>query len=377
MGSSLEFAPTLGDTHGPRGGALACSVLRARAQVVNKLVDRGPCWLLTAAALTAGCGAPAPGVMYREQRVPVVDMHLHQGEWQGVPASTQSLLASRFPFPFNLNPEQTASGVLSAEGIVAELDAAGISHGVLLAVYAPRSVGVATNESMVESVGRAPTRLWGLASLRVDAWEENGAQELARLERALGEPGVVGVKLAHTHMHFRMDDPRYYGIYEIAGAAGKPVYLHSGPSPFPGTNQKPPYTDPAFLEEAIASYPETTFILGHVGYDFINKELGAFETCVSLALAYENVYLEPSALGSAGSDPTDENLPRVMKRIREAGLVDRVIYGSDGPQSPGFLGEYLERTVRAMAAADYTVDEVRAVLSGNFERVFKVEVQAL
>ncbi|MCA9717974.1 MAG: amidohydrolase [Myxococcales bacterium] len=327
--------------------------------------------------ITLGCAQPEPGVDFRDARLAVVDMHLHQGEWQGVPGSTQEFLASRFPFPFNLNPEQTASGILSAEGVVAELDAAGISRGVLLAVYAPRSVGVATNEDMVEQVAVAPDRLWGLASLRVDDWSAGGEAQLAQLDEMVQAPGVVGVKLAHTHMHFRMDDPRYFGIYEVAGLRQKPVYLHTGPSPFPGTNAEPPYTDPAFLEAAIAAYPETIFILGHVGYDFINKQLGYFETCVTLAQKYPNVYLEPSALGSEGSDPTGEHLPHIMGRIREAGLVERTIYGSDGPQSPGFVGDYLARTTAAMESTGYTVEEARAVLSGNFARVFQVEEPTL
>jgi uncharacterized protein len=66
-----------------------------------------------------------------------------------------------------------------------------------------------------------------------------------------------------------------------------------------------------------------------------------------------------------------------MARLREAGLVDRIIYGSDGPQSPGFVADYLDRTVAAMRRAGYTTDEMRAVLAGNFARVFAVPVLTL
>ena len=85
------------------------------------------------------------------------------------------------------------------------------------------------------------------------------------------------------------------------------------------------------------------------------------------------MYLEPSALGSKGSDPNGTNLPKVMARLREAGLVEQTIYGSDGPQSPGFVEDYLQRTVAAMASADYTVEEARAVLSGNFARALRIQ----
>ncbi|MCA9636862.1 MAG: hypothetical protein KC420_12615, partial [Myxococcales bacterium] len=59
--------------------------------------------------------------------------------------------------------------------------------------------------------------------------------------------------------------------------------------------------------------------------------------------------------------------------IREEGLVDRLIYGSDGPQSPGFVAEYLERTVTAMERAEFSADDARALLSGNFIKVFGAE----
>ncbi|MEZ4450480.1 MAG: amidohydrolase family protein [Nannocystaceae bacterium] len=332
-------------------------------------------WWLLALALALACGERDPyGVDYDGERLTVIDMHLHPGEWDAIPRETRAFLAARFPFPLNLRPDKVAADVLSAGGIVEELDAAGIQAGVLLAVYAPRTVGVASNELMERGVDTYPLRLMGLASLRVDNWREDGDDELARLGEALDHDGVVGVKLAHAHMHFRMDDPEFFGIYALAGARGKPVYLHTGTSPFPGTSQEPPYTDPAYLEAAIAAYPHTIFILGHLGYDFIDHTHGTLETCLELARRYPNVYLEPSALGSASADPSGENLRAAMRRIKEEGLVGRTIYGSDGPQSPGFVAEYLERTVAAMRDAEYSADEARAVLSGNFVKVFGREV---
>jgi len=323
--------------------------------------------------LVAACGEVEYGVEVAGERLPVIDMHLHPGEWSNTPPSTQEFLAGRFPFPQQLTPEQVADGVLSPEGIASELDKAGIGTGVLFAVYAPRTVGIAANEDVLADLRALPGRFYGLASLRVDRWNQDEEAELQRLRAALGEPGMIGIKLAHAHQHFRMDDPRYFSIYALASELRKPLYLHTGTSPFPGTAQEPPYTDPAYLEAAIAAHPGATFILGHIGYDFKTRQPGALETCLDLASRYPNVYLEPSALGSKSSDPGGANLKHAMRRIREAGLVDRVIYGSDGPQSPGFVARYLDSTVAAMRAADYSRDEMAAVLAGNFVRVFGVE----
>lgn len=325
----------------------------------------------------AACGNPPRGVEWDAARLAVVDMHLHPGEWDAIPESTRQFLATRFPFPIGLDAEGAAKGVLSVEGILGEMDKAGLSGAGLFAVYAPRTVGMATNELVIGDVAREPSRLWGLASLRVDNWRADRDAELARLRDALAKPGMVGIKLAHAHMHFRMDDPAYFPIYQVAADTHKPVYLHTGTSPFPGTSQEAAYTDPAYLEPAIKAYPGAIFILGHLGYDFVAKKQAALETCIQLAKTYSNVYLEPSALGSKGSDPTGQSLPTAMRRMREAGLVDRIIYGSDGPQSPGFVKDYLARTVAAMKASGYTKEEAQAVLSGNFARVFGVAAPSL
>ena len=328
-------------------------------------------------AASSGCGEVVYGVELGGRRVPVIDMHLHPGEWQGVPSATAAFLAGRFPFPFNTDPETLANGILSAEGIAEQLDDGGISRGLLYAVYAPRTVGVAPNSLVIDYLEEMPDRFYGLASLRVDNWREDRDSELSALETALQTPGMVGVKLAHAHMHFRMDDPDYFGIYEVAGRLQKPVYLHTGTSPFPGTSRDAAYTDPAYLEDAIAAYPDTTFILGHLGFDFIERKHSGLDTCIDLAQRYPNVYLEPSALGSKGSDPEGNKLTEAMRKMRDGGVVDRIIYGSDGPQSPGFLDDYLGRTVDAMKRSDYTVEEMEQVLAGNFARVFGVEVPQL
>ncbi len=319
-----------------------------------------------------GCNSD-PGVVFGEDRIALVDMHLHTGEWEDIPSGTRAFLSERFPFPLGMDAESTAAAVLSGEGVLAELDKAGATQGVLFAVYAPLSVGITTNETVIEHIDADSSRLWGLASLRVDRWVEERDQQLAALSAALEHPNMIGVKLAHAHQHFRMDAGEYYGIYEVAAQHNAPVYLHTGPSPFPGTSQDAPYTDPAFLDDAIQRHPDTQFILGHLGFDFINGEEGDLETCLTLAKTYENVFLEPSAFGSASGDPDQIFLPHALRRIREEGLVDRVIYGSDGPQSPGFVNTYAERTIHALSEAGYSNAEAEAVLSGNFARVFGVE----
>ena len=334
-----------------------------------------PTLFLTGTLLLApGCDSSKPDLSYQDQAIPnAIDMHLHTGEWALIPRRTQAYLASKFPFPFSLNPAKLADDTLSAEGILDQMDGAGIDKAVLLAVYAPNSVGITKNEWMIKEIEQAPERFYGFASVQVDEWDDDEEAQLNGLKEALAHPQVIGIKLAHAHQDFEMNDPRFYSIYEVAGEAKTPVYLHTGSSPFPGTIDAERHTDAAYLEEAISAYPETVFILGHLGFDFINQNEGTLENCIDLAKRYPNVYLEPSAMGSKGADPTGEYYALALTRIKEEGLIDRLIYGSDGPQYPGFLKDYASRTLDAMANAEFTLEEANAFFYENFVRVFGVE----
>lgn len=298
----------------------------------------------------------------------VVDSHLHTGTWDTIAPPQQEFLKEVLPFPIGLFPESVVNDILSAPAIVKQLDESGISRAVLFAVYAERSVGVTTNEFVAERIEEAPERFWGFASLDLVALSaaEDPMPLLDALEAAFDNEAMVGIKLAHPHAGVALDEERTYGVYELAGRLGVPVYVHAGNTPARNAIVDEEYSDAAFLEEAIARYPDTTFILGHVGYDFINKDLGQLETVLRLAADHDNVYLEASALGSSGSDPEGTNLPIVLRSIREAGLVDRLVYGSDGPQRPGFVKDYLARTLRALEKAEYSEQEAQAFLADNF-----------
>lgn len=322
---------------------------------------------LAAGLLLAACGKPPQGVVVEGQRLPVIDMHLHTGTWELMTPRFQARLTERLPgFLAFLGPRFLAR-TLSGESIVGELDKAGISAGGVFALYSPHSTGIASNELVEREVTTYPGRLYGFASLRVDQWNLDGPEQLARLEQALGQPGMLGIKLAHGHQQFRFDDPRFYGIYEIAARLHKPIYLHTGTSPNPGTRTEPPYADPAYLEEAIKAYPGAIFILGHTGYDSAAVALTFTDSAIALAQKYPNVYLEPGALGAERADPVRADF---LTRVHRAGVVGKMIYGSDGPQRPGYVKGHLERFVAGMAAGGYSVDEMRQILAGNFERVF-------
>ena len=81
-------------------------------------------------------------------------------------------------------------------------------------------------------------------------------------------------------------------------------------------------------------------------------------------------WLEPSAFGSKTGDPDREFLIEMYSTVKDQGLIDKMIYGSDGPQSPGFVLDYLERSVESMNDSNYTTEEVQRVLYGTAQELF-------
>ncbi|MEZ5566679.1 MAG: amidohydrolase family protein [Gammaproteobacteria bacterium] len=284
--------------------------------------------IITGLLMACGSKPDHPGVLVDGERLAVVDMHLHTGSWEMTTPDFQEVLSERVPAGFKWLMPILMNHWLSGEQIVHELDKAGIRAGGVFALYSPHSTGIATNEFVEKQLAVNPKRLYGFASIRVDQWNVDSAEQLAKFEHDLTQlDHFIGVKLAHAHQNFRFDDERYYAIYEIAGRLGKPIYLHAATSPNVGTRTEPPYTNAAYLEDAIRRYPRTVFILGHSGYDSYRIALTDVDTCIDLAKRYENVYLEPGALGAKRAAPL---LADYLQRIKRAGLASKLIYGSTG-----------------------------------------------
>ena len=327
--------------------------------------------LIAAAVLVAGCsGKPdEPGIEVDGERIQVIDMHLHTGTWEGSPPGFRNRLTGRVPTGFKWVMAPFMDWMLTGENIISQLDSSGIYGAGVFAVYAPHTTGIATNELVAQQVEVNRNRLWSFGSIRVDQWNQDSAEQLKRFEEDLVKYDMNGIKLAHAHQQMRLDDERYYPIYEVSQRLQKPMYLHTGTSPNPGTRTEPPYADPAYLEDAVRKYPDAIFILGHSGYDTYNKALTFVDSAVRLAAKYPNVYMEPGALGAHRAELVVNDF---VRRVKAGGVIDKMIYGSDGPQFPGYVGSHLEAYVTAMKEEGYTADEMRQVLSGNFLRVFEL-----
>lgn len=324
------------------------------------------------------------------QPLPVVDMHLHPGNYATMnPDGKAFILSAVPPFLRGHAPALLDASLDSYEehmGVQAETDAAGVDHAVLYAVYTHHTTGYFSNEELLAELDdpRNDGWAWGFASINLDDVADDPAMLDARLDAMRSYLEVrpdlfIGIKLAHAHQGVTLDDEASFQVYELAGELGVPVLLHTGFSPFPNTQDQPEYYDPGHLQDIVTMFdgmngPRVDFVFSHVG----QGDARSVEAALMLAESSDNVWLEISALGrplildeqGEMSDSDEDQSIFVLGEILARSLVDRTLYASDGPQLSGFVGTYLREMVEGMQQAGFSTADIAAVLADNFYAVY-------
>lgn len=346
--------------------------------------------IVSCVTVLAVAGAARADVEVSGEPVEVVDMHLHTGSWSSQPQSAKEFITSVQPPAFRLYAPAVTNALTAPYqahvGVKAQTEWAQVDHAVLYATYTHHTVGYMTNSALLgllvdaRNVGWA----WGFASINLDdisdpAVRASRVAALASYFESYPEL-FIGIKLAHAHQAVALDDEVMTDVYDVAAEYGVPVLLHTGFSPFPNSQTDPRYYDPSYLQSIVEQYdgvdgrPRVDFILSHVGQGDARATTSAFE----LAESFPNVWLEISALSGglridADGNPvesTDPQYPTVLAEILSRGIVGRTIFGSDGPQYSGKVRAYTQEIIDEMVSAGYTLEQIRAVMAGNFHALF-------
>jgi predicted TIM-barrel fold metal-dependent hydrolase len=347
---------------------------------------------------SAQAAGPKNRPVYLGQPLEAIDIHMHPGRYEDLGPVGRDFLRKTLP---NFLPTFLKDFSLSAAssfllnpygafiGIKSDCEQAGVTMCGLFAVYAPETWGVTSNETLLGYLNDKKNKasdgkpiFFGLASVRMQDWAETEQAELANLRKTLDHPLVRGIKLAFIHNSIPLDDPQYDSVYTVAEQYQVPVYHHVGSSPlrklsdFATEAEQEQYLksyDPARLERAIKKFPNTNFILGHMGFDFNKEGYNSLDTVLDLAERYPNVYLEISAFGDPMHDPQGIEMDTVLREIKARNLIGRTIFGSDGPTIPGGTKTYLKSTLSSMEKLGYTYEEAKAVLAENTIRIFRIQ----
>lgn len=213
-----------------------------------------------------------------------------------------------------------------------------------------------SNEHVIELSTKHPDCFPGvLASLDMAAHD---LRAVARDAEALARHAkVVGFKFHPPDQAFYPSDKKYYEIWEVLEAAGKPVMFHIGftvlgAGTAGGSGIGLDYGRPVHLDTLARDFPRMTVVAAHPGWPWVDE-------AIAVLTHKRNVYVDTSGYLA-------EQLPRVFQKAIGGRLQDKALFGTDYP--------YVD-LAEALASFDHMdfSDRVKdKLLVENAKRVFRL-----
>lgn len=146
-----------------------------------------------------------------------------------------------------------------------------------------------------------------------------GAREARRLIRDFG---IRGFKFHPTAQGFFPNDRIAYPLYEAIAEAGLPALFHTGQTGVGagmrgGMGLKLKYSNPIYIDDVAADFPDMPIILAHPSFPWQEEAL-------AVATHKPNVWIDLS-----GWSP--KYFPPILVQYANSLLQDRVLFGSDWP----------------------------------------------
>ena len=277
----------------------------------------------------------------------VVDIHVHLQPWEQMLPEVRARMESR------PGAAELAALMHRPAEVLALMDRAGIERiGMIHYVSPLMGFTAAVNDFSAATARLAPDRLIPFGSVHPRLTAEPGAEV-----RRLKDLGIVALKIHPPHQLFAanayLDDlPGLAEVYGEAQALGMPVMIHTGTSVFPGARNR--FADPMAADDVAVDFPDLRLILAHAGRPLY------MDTCVFLARRHPNLYLDVSGI-------PPRRLLHYLPRLADAGIADKVLWGTDWPD-PGVSG--MEKNLDDFLTLDLPEETRRKILRDNAYRVF-------
>ena len=299
----------------------------------------------------------------------IIDMHRHLWSVFERYASARNI-AARSNRSMGHDVETSQDPESRGKQIKEEMDRAGVDRSVvLLGDYGIRlgepTLPIEVENRLATDLARSDpdhfVAFFGVDPRRPDAVE--------MFRKAIEEDGAKGLKL-HPCAGFYPNERVCFPLYEIAGEAGVPVAIHTGPMVAPLISH---FADPIYIDEPAAEFQQTTFVILHSGMRCW------FPVALDIARWSPNIYLE-LALWQRDFLEKEELFVDRIDQIKKAIGLDRLLFGSDCPGSGDVMPlDQWVRTFKELPATaskygrEVTDEEVGAILGGNAQRVLKID----
>ncbi|MDE0169888.1 MAG: amidohydrolase family protein [bacterium] len=201
-----------------------------------------------------------------------------------------------------------------------------VDGAIVLAMDAPAVGMVVPNEYVSSYVATDPGRLIGFASV-----DPNRPDAIERLESAVEELGLSGLKVGPIYQHFDPISPRAIELFRRAEQLSLPVLCHQGTTFVSDAPLK--WARPFLIDEVARRCPDLKLFIAHLGHPWCE------ETMVVIR-KHPNLYADVSALHTRPFQ-----LYMALRSAIEYRVTDKLLFGSDFP----------------FATADQTAEALRAV----------------
>lgn len=321
--------------------------------------------LLLASPLASLGGEPG-------NRGPVIDMHLHAFRMDDVPPGVPACPGDRpgVLVP-TLDPREAfdPSVLFSCNGtpIFAATSDADL-RDKSIAELRRHDVRRAVTEGPVDVVAdwrkAAPGVI--LPGVAFGTRQDKSIAELRRLHAA-GQLDVLGEVYLQYQGH-RADDPRYEPYFALAEELDVPVAIHLGEGPpaaarFPGYEAyRASMGSPFLLEDVLRKHPKLRIYVMHYGSPLVDE-------MIAMMFTHPNLYVDVACNNWA--------FPRAqfhdaLKRMVDAGLGKRILFGSDQMYWPDAIGE----AIKAIETAPFLdAGQKRDILYDNAARFLRLSPQ--
>ena len=322
--------------------------------------------LLLAGSMTGGM--PVAGAQEsRPPGGPVIDMHLHAFDMDEVPPGIPACPGDQTVLVPTVDPrdELDFSAPPTCERPIFAASGDADLRDKTLAALRRHRVKRAMTEGPVPLVAdwRAAAPDVILPGVAFGAPKDKSIEELRRLHAA-GQLAVLGEVYIQYRGH-RPDDARYEPYFALAEELDIPVGIHLGEGPpaaarFPGYgNYRASMGAPFLLEEVLRRHPKLRIYVMHYGSPLVDE-------MIAMMFTHPNLYVDVSC--------NDWAFPRAqfhdaLKRMVDAGLVKRIMFGSDQMYWPDAIGE----AIKSIETAPFLdASQKRDILYNNAARFLRL-----
>jgi predicted TIM-barrel fold metal-dependent hydrolase len=189
---------------------------------------------------------------------------------------------------------------------------------VVFSVDSPREPRPITNEEIAELANKESDVAIPFASIS----PHRGAEGVKAAKRLIAEYKVKGFKFHPSVQEFFPNDRMAYPLYEVIAEAKLPALFHTGQTGVGagtrgGGGIRIKYSNPLYLDDVAADFPDMPIILAHPSFPWQEEAL-------SVATHKPQVYIDLS-----GWSP--KYFPPILVQYANTLLKNKILFGSDYP----------------------------------------------